>query len=62
MAFITPDGIASPGIPLLGCLPPHHYEMQVNLWGMADPLPGTNWLNVSIMVQTEDFHLDLEFL
>src|SRR6218665_4202142 len=32
MAF-TPDGIAPPGIPLLGCSPPHHYEVQNGLWG-----------------------------
>src|SRR6218665_713153 len=34
MAF-TPDGIAPPGIPLLGCSPPHHYEVQNGLWGGA---------------------------
>jgi len=32
MAF-TPDGIAPPGIPLLGCSPPHHDEVQNGLWG-----------------------------
>src|SRR6218665_884915 len=32
MAF-TPDGIAPPGIPLLGCSPPHHYEVQNGLGG-----------------------------
>src|SRR6218665_4000988 len=31
MAF-TPDGIAPPGIPLLGCSPPNHNEVQNGLW------------------------------
>src|SRR6218665_2400544 len=31
MAFI-PDGIAPPGIPILGCSPPHHDEVQNGLW------------------------------
>jgi len=29
----TPDGTAPPGIPLLGCSPHHHGEVQVGLWG-----------------------------
>ena len=29
----THDGIASPGIPLLGCSP-HHNKVQVGLWGV----------------------------
>src|SRR6218665_378647 len=29
----TPDGPAPPGIPLLGCSPPHRGEVQVGLWG-----------------------------
>jgi len=32
MAF-TPDGIAPPGIPLLGCSLPNHDEVQNGLWG-----------------------------
>src|SRR6218665_1623806 len=32
MAF-TPDGIAPPSIPLLGCSPPHNDEVQNGLWG-----------------------------
>src|SRR6218665_2672029 len=36
MAF-TPDGIAPPGIPLLGCSPPpHHDEVQNGLWGRKE--------------------------
>src|SRR6218665_2791814 len=31
MAF-TSDGIAPPGIPLLGCSPPNHNEVQNGLW------------------------------
>ena len=29
----TPDGIAPPGILLLGCSPSHHDEVQNGLWG-----------------------------
>src|SRR6218665_1249640 len=47
MAF-NPDGIATPGIPLLGCSPPHHDEVQNGLWGGA----GVSYciLNESIII------------
>jgi len=51
MAF-TPDGIAPPGIPLLGCSPPQHYEVQNGLGGLG----GIQYTNVQqILVVAFEF-------